>query len=155
MDLAAASWRGLEVASPEIAEAARRLLEDEPGVPGVAFLGTVASGGFPRIHPFIPALLDGDLWAFVIESPKQRDLDRTGRFALHSLLGENDESFFCAGGAVRVDAADVRSQVAEAMPYSDIDDRHVLYQFQVQRALWTTWTTSTSPAHRSWTYREG
>jgi hypothetical protein len=126
----------------------------KPGVPGVAFLATTGSGGLPRIHPFIPAIVDGGLWALVIESPKQRDLDRTRLFAIHSRLGPNDESFYCAGGAHRVDGDDARSAVSAEMPFSDIDKRHVLYEFRVARALWTTWMTPTSPVHRTWTSQQ-
>jgi hypothetical protein len=95
--------------------------------------------------------VDGRLWAFVIESPKQHDLDRSRRFAIHSRLGPNDESFFCAGGAHRVDADAPRSAVGPAMPYSDIDGSHRLYELRVAKALWTTRTTPTSPVHRTWT----
>jgi hypothetical protein len=149
------SWADFSKAAPEMADAGKRLLEDEPGVPGVAFLATTGSTGLPRIHPFIPAAVDGRLWAFIIESPKQRDLDRTGLFAVHSRLGPKDESFCCAGGAYRVDAEAARSAVSAAMPYTGIYSRHVLYEFRVARALWTTWKTPTSPAHTSWASRQG
>jgi hypothetical protein len=144
-------WVTFARSAPELASAGQRLLEDEPGVPGVAFLGTVDIDGVPRIHPIIPAVHDTGLWAFVIESPKQRDLDRSGRFAIHSRLGQGDESFYCAGGARRVDADAVRSAIAIQMPFSDIDALHVLYEFRIVRALWTTWRTPTSPVHRAWT----
>lgn len=124
-------------------------------MPGVAFLATVGLDGLPRIHPFIPAVLDRDLWAFVIESPKQRDLERTRRFAIHSLLGPKDESFSCAGGSHRVDDQAIRSTVAAAMPFSEIDDHHILYELRLARALWTTWKTPTSPEHRTWRARDG
>lgn len=151
MDLVGRSWSSFSEVSPDVAAAGKRLLEDEPGSAGVAFLATTGPNGLPRIHPFIPALVRGGLWAFVIESPKQRDLDRTGSFAIHSRLGPDDESFYCAGGARRIDAIDVRTAVAAEMPFSDIDARHILYEFIVARALWTTWTTPTSPIHRTWT----
>ena len=102
------------------------------------------------MHPFIPAIVDGRLWAFVIVSPKQRDLDRTGEYAIHSRLGPNDESFFVSGRAHRVEDEQQRSLVGEAMPYDDIDERHVLYEFRIDRALSTTWTTPTNPRHRHW-----
>jgi hypothetical protein len=148
------SWSAFAASAPDVADAGRRLLEDEPGVPGVAFLGTVGADGLPRIHPFVPAVVVGRLWAFVIESPKQRDLDRTERFAIHSRLGPHDESFYCAGISQRVDVEDVRSTISGGMPYSDIDNRHVLYELQIARALWTTWTTPTSPVHRTWTSKQ-
>jgi hypothetical protein len=145
------SWASFEAAAPEVAGAGRQLLEDTPGVPGVAFVGTVGLDGLPRIHPFIPAVADGGLWAFVIVGPKRRDLDRTGKFAINSRLGELDESFFCAGNALRVGGEGVRARIAVAMPYDDIDDQHVLYEFRIAKALWTTWSTPTSPVHRRWT----
>jgi hypothetical protein len=154
VNLVGESWASFAASAPEVAEAAQRLLEDEPAVPGVAFLATTGPRGLPRIHPFIPAVVDGRLWAFVIESPKQRDLDRTRLFALHSRLGADDESFYCAGIADRVEGDDARSAVTAQMPFSDIDNRHLLYEFLVARALWTTWTTPTSPVHRRWTSQQ-
>jgi hypothetical protein len=143
-------WRDFEAAAPVIARAGRALLEDAPGVPGVAFLATVGAGSRPRMHPFIPAIVDGRLWAFVIVSPKQRDLERDGWYAIHSRLGASDESFFVAGGACRIDDIPLRSLVGESMPYGGIDDRHVLYEFGIDRAMWTTWTTPTMPDHHHW-----
>ena len=143
-------WGGLEVAAPEIAQAGRRLLEDRPGVPGVAFLATVGADGRPRMHPFVPAIVEGGLWAFVIDSPKQRDLDRDGGYAIHSTLGADDESFFVGGAALRVEGEQRRAEIGERMPYSNIDERHVLYEFRIDRALWNVWETPTSPVHRNW-----
>lgn len=158
------SWADLERDAPELAVAGQRLLEDAPGVPGVAFLATVNASGRPRMHPFIPAIVNGALWAFVIESPKQRDLERAsaggaseqrGQFAIHARLGADDEQFLVSGLARRVDDLDARRQIAASMPYDDIDAGHILYRFEIDRALWTTWATPTSPTHRSWVARSG
>ena len=143
-------WRAFDAVAPDMAAAGLRLLTDEGGEPTVAFLATVGADGRPRMHPFIPAVVDGRLWAFVIVSPKQSDLDRRGSYSIHSVPGADDESFFVSGAATRVDDESLRATVASAMPYSDIDERHLLYEFLVDRALWTTWTTPTSPAHRHW-----
>ena len=148
MSGAEVTWEVFDAAEPEIARAGRRLLEDAPGVPGVAFLATVGSDAHPRMHPFVPAVVDGRLWAFVIRSPKQLDLDRDGRYAIHSMLGFDDESFFVGGRALRVDDESRRRTVAERMPFSDVDDNHLLYEFRIDRALWTVWTTPTTPVHR-------
>jgi hypothetical protein len=144
------SWRQLETAAGDIAAAGQRLLQEESGVPAVAFLATTGADGSPRVHPFIPAIVDGGLWAFVVVSPKQRDPDRSGAYAIHSMLGADDESFFAAGVARRVDDDRVRSLVTSSMPYDDVDERHVLYEFMMSRALWTTWTTPTQPEYRQW-----
>ena len=145
-----APWSELEIAEPEIAAAGRRLLEDPAGVPTVAYLASVGADARPRIHPFIPAVVGGRLCAFVIRSPKQQDLDRDGWYAIHSALGPSDESFFVSGHAVRVDNPTERDVVGDRMPFDDIDDSHVLYEFRVDRALWTTWITPTTPVHRHW-----
>ena len=144
------TWREFAAAAPEIARAGLRLLEDAPGVPGVAFLATVGADGRPRVHPFVPAVVGGGLWAFVIRSPKQRDLDRDGGYAIHSVLGPSDESFFVSGHCSLVTDEAQRSAVGAQMPYSDIDDNHVLYEFRIDRALWTEWTTPTEPVHHRW-----
>ena len=144
------TWSDFETAAPEIARAGRDLLEDAPGTPGVAFLGTVGAEGRPRLHPFIPAVVDGGLWAFVIVSPKQRDLDRAGWYSIHSCLGPDDESFFVSGKALRVVSTERRLRVGDRMPYGDIDERHLLYEFLIDRALWTKWASPTTPTHRRW-----
>ena len=79
------SWAEFERAAPEIADAGTRLLAGNE----VAFLATVSASGRPRLHPFCPAVIGGRLWAFVMEeSPKRRDLDENGYFAIHAFLGQ-------------------------------------------------------------------
>ena len=144
-----ATWADLESEAPEIAEAGRRLL------PEVSFLATVSTRGRPRVHPFCPAFAGGRLWAFVIEeSPKRRDLDANGHFAVHALPGREDEQFYVAGAASRSLDPDLRRLVLQAMPYDDADERHLLYEFLPDRALWTTWENFQKPGmrplHRLW-----
>jgi hypothetical protein len=143
-------WSEIARAEPEIAAAGQRLLETAEGEPTVAFLATVGADARPRMHPFIPAVVGGRLWAFVVLSPKQRDLDRDRSYAIHSMLGPHDESFLVSGIADRIDDDPLRALVASHMPYDDTDARHILYEFLVDRALWTTWTTPTTPVYRRW-----
>ena len=144
------SWRDIEQAAPAIALAGQRLLEDATGRPDAAFLATVNRDGLPRVHPFVPAIVDGALYAFIMSSPKRQDLDRTGAYAIHSFLGAEDESFFVSGHARRVNDEHAWATVAAHMPYDDVDEQHGLYEFGVERALWTTWTTPSSPVYRHW-----
>jgi hypothetical protein len=144
------TWAQLANTDPELAAAGARLLSDPDGSPGVAFLATTTARGRPRIHPFIPLILDRELWAFVIHGPKQLDLDRNGQYAIHARLGPADEEFTISGAARRSHDPAHRAAVSDAMPYDDIDANHILYTFDVESALWTTWTTPTEPAHRSW-----
>jgi hypothetical protein len=144
-----ATWADLDEEAPEIAEAGKRLL------PEVAFLATVSATGKPRVHPFCPAIAQRRLWAFVmVESPKRRDLDANGQFAIHALPGPEDEEFYIAGTATRVGDPDSREAVLAAMPYDDADERHLLYEFLPDRALWTTWEhfqkPGMRPIHRVW-----
>jgi hypothetical protein len=144
-----ASWHDLEREAPEIAAAGRRLL------PEVAFLATVSSRGRPRVHPFCPGIAQGRLWAFVMAgSPKRRDLDANGHFAIHALPGPEDEELYVAGRATRVLDPGARQAALETMPYDDADEQHLLYELDLERALWTTWESfqqpGMRPVHRVW-----
>ena len=114
VDASGVTWGELEAAAPEVAAAGRRLLEDAPGVPGAAFLGTVGADGTPRIHPFIPAVAGGALWAFVVDGPKQRDLQRNGHYALHSETcppPREDDGFYVTGTATLVEDPAVKERL--------------------------------------------
>lgn len=143
------SWSDLEADAPEMAGAGRRLLPD------VSMLATVNRNGKPRVHPFCPAIVDGRLWAFIVlESPKRRDLDANGHYAIHALPGPEDEQFFVAGKAVRRVEAPLRALALAAMPFDDADERHILYEFGLERVLWTQWENfqqpGMRPVHRLW-----
>ncbi len=81
-------------------------------------------------------------------SPKRRDLDANGAFAIHALPGPEDEEFYLAGTAVRIGDPDARAIALAAMPYDDADERHLLYEFLPDRALWTTWENFQKPGMR-------
>src|SRR6185436_14266984 len=52
------------------------------------------------IHPVSPIVADGGLYCFVIDSPKRRDLELDGRYALHSSPSEtSDVEAYLAGRA--------------------------------------------------------
>lgn len=83
------SWGDFAAARPDLAQAARELLYQH-GV-GLAFLATVRRDGGPRLHPMCPLLAGPGMYAFIIPSPKQEDLLRDGRYAMHSLPADPDE----------------------------------------------------------------
>ena len=94
----AVTWGEFERAEPGLAEAGRALLY-QFGV-GFAFLATVGRDGGPRMHPMCPLIHDGGLYAFIVPGPKQADLHRDGRYALHSFPCEdNEDAFYCTGRA--------------------------------------------------------
>lgn len=144
-----ATWSDLDKHAPDIAAAGRRLL------PEVAFVATVNAHGRPRVHPFCPVIAEGRLWGFVMhDSPKRRDLDANGYFAIHAMLGPEDEEFYAAGTARRESGRALREIIATAMPYDDADERHLLYEFSLDSAMWTTWEhfqePGMRPIHRTW-----
>ena len=145
------TWTDLESGAPEIAEAGRRLLKTLE----VAYLATVTRAGRPRLHPFCPAIADGRLWAFIMqESPKRTDLDANGYFAMHAMPGDEDEEFCVTGLAAHEPDPTLRELAVAAMPYADADERHILYEFFPEHALWTTWENfqkpGMRPVHRAW-----
>ena len=153
-----ARWSEFEQSRPTLAKRGRQILYNF-GVP-LGYLATVRADGGPRVHPFCPAIAQGRLWAFVMaNSPKRRDLDANGHFAIHALPGSEDEEFYVAGRAARVQDAAVREAVIAAMPYDDADEQHILYEFSLDRALWTTWENfdqpGTRPVHRVWSPPRG
>jgi hypothetical protein len=98
---------------------------------------------------------DGRLYVFITgASPKRQDLDRDGRFALHSFPpAENDDEFFCAGPAHEVRDAAIRRVVAAKAKHNVRDDE-VLFELRLDRALYTTWENprqpNTYPIHTKW-----
>ena len=109
-----ATWAEFERRSPELAARGREILYHH-GVP-LGYLATVREDGGPRVHPFCPIVHGSGLYGLIGPSPKQRDLLRDGRCAIHSFpLPDRDDEFYIAGRAShgvpeqprdRVDAGD-------------------------------------------------
>jgi len=89
-----ASWRTFAQAEPELAASVRGLMHQYG--PGYGYLATVRADGAPRVHPVSPAIVDGGLFCFLMDSPKRRDLMRDDRYALHTFPAEDcdDEAYF-------------------------------------------------------------
>lgn len=152
------TWSELEARQPEIAEAGRALLYQH-GV-GLAFMATVRRDAWPRLHPMCPLLADDGLFAFIIPSPKQGDLRRDGRYALHSFPCEDNEDGFSVTGSAQlvVDPAvretlgrqfvEERSQFSVAFPADD----DALFHFDIDSCLLTRTTGHGDPApqHTIW-----
>ncbi|MBV9093759.1 MAG: hypothetical protein JO132_07780 [Streptosporangiaceae bacterium] len=137
------SWNDFKAQQPEIARAGADLLYHF-GV-GLAFLGTVRADGGPRLHPMCPLLTGAGLYAFIVPSPKQRDLHRDGRYAMHSFpLDDNEDAFYLSGAASHVPDLRTRTRLAQqfADERSDLavpppDEEEHLFEFQVQTAMLT------------------
>ncbi len=141
------NWAEFVTESPKISEAGIRLFAKND----VAFLATVSGTGRPRIHPFVPKILEERFVAFIMDSsPKSRDLDVRRKYSIHALPGDEDEEFYISGEADPCnEEAEFRSRVASSMGFATgVDEHHILYEFKIDRALWTTWLEFGTPNHR-------
>ena len=152
-----ASWDEFEQRQPGLATAGRALFY-QFGV-GLAFLATVRRDGGPRVHPMCPLIHGGGLFAFIVPGPKQADLRRDGRYALHSFPGEdNEDAFYCTGRATVVDDPVVRQVLADVfvteraagVPVPAPD--HQLFRFGIETCLLTRTTGhgDHAPQHTTW-----
>jgi hypothetical protein len=148
-----ATWAGFEVAAPEIAAEARRLI----GVRGgEAMLATVRDGEAPRIHPVNVAVVHGRLYAFVIgRSAKRLDLETDGRFAMHTHVDPAVPVEVALRGRARlVDDVAERSRVAAAWAF-EADETYTLFEFSIETALLGARATADDwpPRYTSWSSR--
>jgi len=158
-----ATWNDLAQQQPQLADAGRALLYQH-GV-GLAFMATIRPDTRPRLHPMCPLLNDDGLFAFIIPSPKQRDLLRGGWYALHSFpCPDNEDAFYVTGKAQLVENGGVRDSLGRqfvkersqfAVPSPAIDD--ALFRFDVDSCLLTTTAGHGDPApkHTIWRQQRG
>jgi hypothetical protein len=132
--LMAATWSELEAAAPDIATEGRRLLYARGD--GEALLATVRGDDLPRIHPVNVAIVDGRLYVFVIAgSPKRRDLEGDGRFALHTHQDPAAPSELALRGRARRVSDEVeRARVADGWAFT-VDDGYTLFELAIETAL--------------------
>jgi hypothetical protein len=106
------TWNDFSAAQPDMAQQGRELLYDV-GV-GLGFLATSRPDGGPRVHPVCPLISDDGLFVFVVPSPKQRDLHRDGRYALHTIpLERNEDAFYLTGTAHHVEDEQLRRRLCQ------------------------------------------
>jgi hypothetical protein len=154
------TWRAFQEQRPELAGGGRDLLY-QVGV-GLAFLATVRTDGGPRLNPMCPLLADDRMFAFIVPGPKCRDLERDGRYAMHSFpCDDNEDAFMLTGDASRITDVELRRRLvaqflgersALTMTEADMADQ-TLFEFSVDRVLLTRTTGHGDPAprHTVWT----
>ncbi|MDG4778404.1 pyridoxamine 5'-phosphate oxidase family protein [Micromonospora sp. WMMD961] len=130
-----ASWSDFAADEPRLADGIRVLLQQYG--PGFGYLATVRADGGPRVHPVSPVITDEGLFCFIIDSPKRRDLERDGRYALHSFPPEeSDDEAYVAGRARPVtDPVRVAQLAQSARAEPQVDWR--LFEFTVDVAMLT------------------
>jgi hypothetical protein len=142
-----ASWFSFETACPELAAQVKALFEQYGQAFG--YLATVRLDGGPRVHPVSPVIADGGLFCFVTPSPKRRDLERDGRYALHAYPAENSEDeAYLAGRAVAVTDSDRRSRLA-ALHRASADVEWRLFELEIEVAM-VTHRAKARTEHRIW-----
>jgi len=127
---------------------------------GLAFLGTARPDGRPRVHPMCPLITDEGLFAFIVPSPKQGDLKRSGAYALHSFpCPTNEDAFYVTGRAALVSDAGRRGVLAqqfvaerEAVGVAPPSSEDALFEFDIESCLLTRTTGHGDPApnHTVW-----
>jgi hypothetical protein len=131
-----ASWKDFEAAAPDLAAKGRKLLH-QFGV-GLGYLATVRRDGGPRVHPFCPILHEGGLFGLIGPSPKQRDLMRDGRYAIHSFPSpERDDEFYLSGRARAEPDAELAAAVRRTMTSAGATSsgHEALFSFDIERVL--------------------
>jgi dipeptidyl aminopeptidase/acylaminoacyl peptidase len=93
------TWAEFVTAAPNIATKGKALLYRTGH--GEAFLVTVRGDNPPQAHPISVSVVNGGLYAFILPSPKLRDLEQDGRYALHAHFDPKVPHEFLIRGRVR------------------------------------------------------
>jgi hypothetical protein len=143
-----ASWADFAAAEPSLAAAIRALVCQYG--PGLGYLATVRPDGGPRIHPVSPVITDVGLFCFVLPSPKRHDLDRDGRYSLHSFPPESsDDEAYLSGHATPVTALSLIAHLSTTMrAAAGVDWR--LYELTVDVAMLVRHDTPTTSTRTVW-----
>ena len=141
-----ATWKEFEKESPELAAAGQKLLYQFG--PGLGYLATVRRDGGPRLHPICPILCEGRLYGLIGSSPKRGDLQRDGRYALHSFPAMDvDDEFYLTGRATHRDDAELAARVRAAFTASGAtsSDDEMLFEFDLEHVLLSTYKKRGEP----------
>jgi hypothetical protein len=100
------------------------------------------------------------MFGFIIPSPKQRDLRRDGRFAVHSFpTPDNEDAFYLAGRATVTDDSALRQLLGDqfveerahiGVPFPSDDDLLVTFDIESCLLTRTTGFGDWQPRHEVW-----
>jgi hypothetical protein len=138
------TWTEFSRQQPDLADAGRRHFY-QFGI-GLAFLATVRSDGGPRVHPVCPVIGTAGLHLLIKAGPKQQDLRRDPRYALHSETcppPRVDDGFAITGRASEVtDAAAIRAVRGQVLAEREGKvwpgfDEEAVFELRIGRCLLT------------------
>ena len=142
------SWKVFEESAPELAGLCSERLHRK-----IAYLATLKKDGSPRLHPVTPFIGNGMLFIFTEpSSPKIRDLNRDGRFAMHCTVGGGGPliEVQVSGEAVVVADPAVREQARITAESPVVSDDYFLFAVQVERVLVVEYNEERKPVLRRW-----
>jgi hypothetical protein len=139
-----ATWADFATAEPDLSAAIRDLVCQYG--PGLGYLATIRPDGGPRIHPVSPV---------ITQAPKRHDLDRDGRYSLHSFPSEdsNDEAYLSGRATPVVDELLTAHLARQMRAAPTIDWR--LYELTVDLAMLVRHDTPTTSTRTVWKDRPG
>ena len=136
------TWTEFERHQPVLADAARRQYY-QFGI-GLAFLATIRPDGGPRVHPVCPVISPAGLHLLISAGPKQQDLRRDGRYALHSETcppPRHDDGFAIIGRGREVTEAEITGVVRRQV-LAERDgkvwpgfDEELIFELGIERCL--------------------
>lgn len=110
-----ATWQEFAEQDPELA----KIGESQFGRTGLALVGTLRRGGWPRISPVEPFIVDGNLYLGMMwRSRKALDLLRDSRCVVHSTVSDRmgtEGEFKVYGRAADVKDPDERKRFCDAV----------------------------------------
>jgi hypothetical protein len=128
-----ATWSEFEAADSGMAADAHRLLYARGD--GEALLATIRDDEPPRIHPINAGVVDGRLYAFLNRSAKRADLERDGRYALHTHQDPAKPDEFSVRGRARlIEDEAVRAAVGDTWFFT-VDETYGLFEFSIASAV--------------------
>ena len=107
------TWTEFQRRQPALARIGRDQIYQHG--PGLGFLATVRKDGGPRVHPVCPVLSPAGLHLLIKAGPKQADLRRDQRYALHSEVcppPRHDDGFAIIGRAREVTDTETDAETA-------------------------------------------
>jgi hypothetical protein len=140
-------WAEFATVQPEMASFGEKRLQYK-----VMYLATIRPDGYPRVHPFTPFIGSGRLFAFMYpSSPKGKDLQRNGRYSMHSLVadenGTNGEFQISGNSLLLTDSASLEAATASC-PYK-LSGKYILFEFKIDRCF-TNYYTNGTPNMKRW-----